>query len=579
MLYSKFPIPTLKEVPADASVPSHILMLRAGMIRKIAAGIYCYMPLGLRTIRKIESIIRQEMNNAGAFELLMPAVQPAELWEESGRWEYYGLELLRFRDRKGADFCLGPTHEEVITHIVRNEITSYRDLPINLYQIQTKFRDEVRPRFGLMRGREFIMKDAYSFDLDEQNATKSYWIMYETYQRIFSRFGLKFKAVEAGTGTIGGTLSHEFQVLAQNGEDTILSCTECEYAANIDKAECSVPSDQNENEKQAPCPSIMEVFTPDARTIEAVSAFLGVPTEKLCKTLIYLADGKPVAVLIRGDHELALSKLAAVLGADEIKPADDETVRGVTGAPVGFAGPIGLAEDIPIFADFALEGLTGGVAGANKNDTHITNIISKRDYPCRVSYRDLRQTRIGEICPKCGKGVFKQYRGIEVGQVFFLGTKYSERMKASVLDDKGKSRAMVMGCYGIGIGRTMAAAVEQEHDENGIIWPFAIAPFHVIICPVGKDPDIMRYAEELYQDLCRREIEVLLYDKGERPGVMFKNADLIGIPLRVVVGKRGLSEGKVELKLRREESPIFVACSSAAGHIQSVITEELKFRK
>jgi prolyl-tRNA synthetase len=573
MKLSKYLFPTLKEVPSDAVVISHVLMLRAGMIRKVSAGIYNYLPLALRTIDKIETIIREEMDASGALELLMPAVQPAELWIESGRWGYYGPELLRFKDRKDQDYCLGPTHEEVITSIVRNEIRSYREIPVTLYQIQTKFRDEVRPRFGLMRGREFIMKDAYSFDLDEEGAKKSYGIMNETYRRIFTRCGLRFKAVEAGTGAIGGTLSHEFQVLASNGEDEILSCDACDYAANVEKCECVTP-----DASKAPASGsakIEEVKTPDQRTVEEVCAFLKVPQERLVKTLVYTADGAPVAILVRGDHELAEAKLVAILKCNELLPADEATIAKVTGGPLGFSGPIGLATGIPLYADHSVGLVRDAVVGANKADTHIVHADPDRDFPKGVVYADLRKALEGEPCPRCGGGHYQKYRGIEVGQIFYLGTKYSEKMDASVLDEKGAKRTLVMGCYGIGVTRTMAAAIEQNNDEKGIIWPFAIAPFHVILCPAGTDPQIKETADGLYSALLSEKVEVLYDDRGERPGVMFADADLIGIPLRVTIGKKGLADGKVELKLRREKEATFVPIADAVARIREKISNEI----
>jgi prolyl-tRNA synthetase len=574
MKLSKYFFPTLKEVPSDAVVISHILMLRAGMIRKLAAGIYNYLPLALRSINKIETIIREEMDRSGALELLMPSVQPSELWVESGRWGYYGPELLRFKDRKDQEFCLGPTHEEVITSIVRNEIRSYRNIPINLYQIQTKFRDEVRPRFGLMRGREFIMKDSYSFDMDEQGAIKSYEVMNRTYRRIFSRCGLKYKAVEAGTGAIGGTLSHEFQVLASNGEDEILSCTSCDYAANVEKCECVKP-DLSKAASSGSTPKTEEVNTPNQRTVEEVCAFLKTPQERLVKTLIYTYDGKPVAVLVRGDHELADAKLIAILKCNELLPADEPTIKKVTGGPVGFSGPIGLPEELPIFADNSVLLTKDAVVGANKQDTHILHADPGRDFPKRVTYHDLRKANAGEPCPRCAKGTYEKYRGIEVGQIFYLGTKYSDKMNANVLDEKGEKRTLVMGCYGIGVTRTMASSIEQNNDEKGIIWPFAIAPFHVIICPAGTDPQIAETAEKIYDELLTKKVEVLFDDRGERPGVMFADADLIGIPLRLTIGMKGLKEGKVELKLRREKEATFVPVADAVTKIVEIIKREI----
>jgi prolyl-tRNA synthetase len=591
MLYSQYLIPTLKETPADAVVPSHILMLRAGMIRRLAAGIYTYLPLGLRTIKKIEAIIREEMDRAGALELLMPAVQPAEIWQESGRWGYYGPELLRFKDRKGGDFCLGPTHEEVITQIARNEISSYRDLPMNLYQIQTKFRDEIRPRFGLMRGREFTMKDAYSFDLDEEGARESYQKMYDAYTRIFQRCGLQFKAVEAGTGAIGGSVSHEFQVLAQSGEDAILACSACDYAANREKAECRRNAEYGEKAAlgdkpgrgaaapsktgTAPLKELAAVDTPDVKTIEELAAFLQADPKSICKTLIYMADRRPVAVMLRGDHEISETKLTDVLQCDELVLADDATIQKVSGAPTGFAGPVGLGGDTPAYADHALEGFSDGVAGANEKDKHFVHVYAERDFPGATTYRDLRLAQEGEPCPRCGSGAYESYRGIEVGQVFYLGTKYSERMNASVLDENGKSRVLVMGCYGIGVGRTMAAAIEQNHDEHGIIWPISIAPFQLIICPVGGGARVEEVSRTLYRQLSERGIEVLLDDRGERPGVMFNDADLTGIPLRLTVGQRTLAGGRVELKWRGQKETAVVEIAEAPELVEGMIEERI----
>ncbi|TYO96304.1 prolyl-tRNA synthetase [Geothermobacter ehrlichii] len=544
MRYSQYFLNTVRETPADAEVVSHKLMIRAGMIKKVAAGIYSYLPFGLRAIRKVEQIVREEMNRAGAIELLMPSVTPAELWQESGRWRQYGKELLRLKDRKEAEFCLGPTHEEVITDIVRRELRSYRQLPVNLYQIQTKFRDEIRPRFGLMRGREFIMKDAYSFDLDDAGADVAYEKMYQAYRRIFQRCGLKFRAVEADSGAIGGSFSHEFMVLADSGEDAIVSCDSCEYAANVEKAEIRFDA-------QAPAPAaeLQKVATPGQKSIAEVASFLGVPAEKLVKTLIVETDsGELVAVLLRGDRELNLVKVGNLLDADWVELASDDKVFKVTGAPAGFAGPVGL--EIPVLADMEVRAMADFVVGANEKDAHLTGVNHGRDF--EVSrFADLRQAEAGDPCPRCG-GRLETWRGIEVGHVFKLGTKYSESMQATVLDEQGRERTLVMGCYGIGIGRTVAAAIEQNHDENGIIWPMPIAPFQVLVTLVNpKDEAVAAAGEKLYRELCERGIEVLLDDRDERPGSKFKDADLIGIPLRVTVGSRGLKDGRLELQQRR----------------------------
>jgi prolyl-tRNA synthetase len=571
MRYTQLLLPTLKEVPAEAVVASHQLLLRAGFIRKLAAGIYSFLPLGLRTVHKIERIVREEMNRAGAQEVLLPAVQPAEIWEESGRWSQYGPELLRFQDRKGASFCLGPTHEEVITDLVRREVRSYRQLPVNLYQIQTKFRDEIRPRFGLMRGREFIMKDAYSFDVDAQAARQSYQAMYEAYRRIFTRCGLRFRAVEADTGNIGGTLSHEFQVLAESGEDQILSCDACDYAANVEKAELAP--------MEAPptmgvsLQALTRVATPGHHTVEQVTAFLGVAPQALVKTLIFVVDGKPVAVLVRGDHDANPLKVKALLGATEAELASDEVVTEVTQAPPGFAGPVGLR--IPLYVDRAVASLSNFVAGANEADFHYVGVNLGRDFqPTQVA--DLRLAQAGDGCPRCGRGRYESFRGIEVGHVFFLGTKYSEAMHATYLDAQGHEHPISMGCYGIGITRTMAAAIEQGHDANGMNWPMSIAPYHALVVPLQmRDERVATTAEAIYRELAEAGVEVLLDDRDERPGIKFKDADLLGIPLRVTVGQKTLAQGKVELKRRGEEEVKLIPPAEAAALVRERIQAEL----
>lgn len=561
MRYSQYFIPTLKETPADAEVISHQLMLRAGLIRKVASGIYNYLPLGLRTIRKVERIVRDEMDRAGAIEILMPMANPAELWQESGRWEKYGKELLRFKDRKEAEFCMGPTHEEVVTDIVRREVRSYRQLPLNLYQIQTKFRDEIRPRFGLMRGREFIMKDAYSFDVNEAGAVVSYEKMYQAYRRIFERCGLNFRAVEADSGAIGGNYSHEFMVLADSGEDAIVSCNACQYAANIEKAEAR-PLSTPEHSEPRP---LEKVVTPGQRSIEEVSTFLKIAASETLKTLIFVADGEPVAVLLRGDHELNEIKLLKVLGASELALADDVLVNKVTGAPSGFAGPMGLS--VRVVADLAVEGLRNIVVGANALDLHLKNVNPGRDFTPSL-YADLRNVVHGDLCPRCAAGVLEMWRGVEVGHVFKLGTRYSEAMKASFLDNDGKEQFVYMGCYGIGIGRTAAAAIEQNHDAKGIIWPMAIAPFEVIITMVNPNDEPTRSAAEaLYAVLVALGIDVLLDDRDERAGSKFADAELIGIPLRVTVGSRGVKEGILELQERRSGEKELVPMATIAATV------------
>ncbi|MEI8356056.1 MAG: proline--tRNA ligase [Deltaproteobacteria bacterium] len=570
MRYSQYFIPTLKETPADAEITSHQLMLRAGMIRKLAAGIYNYLPLGLRSVRKVENIVREEMNRAGAIELLMPSVQPAELWQESGRWEQYGKELLRFRDRKESEFCLGPTHEEVITDLVRREVKSYRQMPLNLYQIQSKFRDEIRPRFGLMRGREFIMKDAYSFDTDEKTANISYDKMYRAYLRIFERCGLNFRAVEADTGSIGGSQSHEFMVLAESGEDAIVSCTGCAYAANVEKAE-SKPIDSAEHADPRP---LEHVATPEKRTIDEVSAFLGAPASSMLKTLVFLADDEPVILLLRGNHELNEIKLNNLLGCKKVEMAGDEIVLNVTGAPVGFAGPVGLRAKI--IADLAVKGMKNFITGGNARDLHLKNVNLNRDFQI-TQFADIRNVVHGDLCPRCDTGILEMWRGIEVGHVFKLGTKYSKALKASYLDDGGKERIIFMGCYGIGIGRTVAACIEQNHDQNGISFPLPIAPFHCIISALNmKEENVREASEAIYEQLVSAGVEVLLDDRDERPGFKFKDADLIGIPLRIVVGSKNLSEGKVELKIRNTGEVSLLPLPEAVEKVRSLVAEALK---
>ena len=548
MRLTKFFAPTLKDDPADADVISHKLLVRAGMIRQVARGIYDYLPLGLRVLRRIEEIVRDELDRAGCQEILMPAVCPAELWEESGRWGHYGKELLRIRDRNDREFCFGPTHEEVVTDLVRGEIRSYRDLPKNLYQIQTKFRDEVRPRFGLMRGREFLMKDGYSFHADAEDARREYHEMYAVYERIFTRCGLEFRAVEADTGAIGGSLSHEFQVLASSGEDEIAACDQCSYAANIEKAEVATPAEDDSSAPAGSAPRPVE--TPGKATIEEVGALLDLPGSAFIKTLIYVqANGEPVAALVRGDHQISEAKLRSLLGTEALNLAGPEVVESVTGAPVGFAGPVGLS--IRVVADVAVAKMNTAVTGANQADQHLLDVCPARDLPEATSFSDLRQAREGEACPRCENGSYKICRGIESGQVFFLGTKYSEALGATFLDNQGKERPLEMGCYGIGVSRTLAAAVEQSHDDNGIIWPMPLAPFTVQIVPTKmKDDSVRQAAENLYEELCNRNVEVLLDDRDERPGVKFKDADLMGTPLRVTIGPRGLEKGIVEVRAR-----------------------------
>jgi len=572
MLYSRYFIPTLKETPSDAEVISHQLMLRAGMIRKLAAGIYNYLPLGLRSIRKFENIVREEMNRAGAIEMLMPSVQPAELWQESGRWQFYGKELLRFKDRKEGEFCMGPTHEEVITDMVRREIKSYRQMPVNFYQIQTKFRDEIRPRFGLMRGREFIMKDAYSFDVDSSAADESYDKMYQAYMRIFERCGLNFRAVEADTGSIGGSSSHEFMVLADSGEDAIVSCNACRYAANVEKAEARPLQPAPGSE---PLP-LQKTATPDMKTIADVAAFLGMTADMTIKTLVYTSGtGEHVMAILRGDHELNEIKLKNSLGWEEIQMSSEEDILAITGSPIGFLGPKGLKRKVPVIADLAVQGMVNTVVGANEKDMHFTNANPERDFSVD-RFVDIRSVAAGDGCPRCEQGSLEMWRGIEVGHVFKLGTKYSRALNATFLDADGKEQVIFMGCYGIGIGRTVAAAIEQNHDENGIIFPIPIAPFHCSVVALNtKDAGVMAAAEEIYLKLEQLGVEVLFDDRDERPGIKFKDNDLIGIPLRVVVGTKGLAEGKVELKSRNTGDMQLLPIEDAIARVRQMVGEAL----
>ncbi len=546
MRLSRYYAPTLKESPAEAEVISHKLLLRAGLIRKLTAGVYTYLPLGLRALNNVARIVREEMDRAGALEILMPSVQPADLWKESGRWDVYGRELLRFVDRHDRESCLGPTHEEVVTDLVRHEIRSYRQLPVNLYQVQTKFRDEIRPRFGLMRGREFVMKDAYSFDKDDAGADSSYQSMYDAYARIFTRLGLKFRAVSADSGAIGGSFSHEFMVLAETGEDTIVACPACDYGANLEKAESVVPPRGD----IPPCPPSVSVPTPGVHTVEEVSLFLGVAPARIVKTLLYMADGAPVAGLVRGDRELNEIKLKNLLAAADIRLATPEEVTALTGAPVGFAGPIGLSQDVKIYADQELACGTDWIVGANAADLHLRQVDLERD--ARIAaFADLRQVAPGDVCPKCG-ALLDFTKGIEVGHVFKLGLKYSKALNATFLDEAGKEQYMIMGCYGIGVSRIVAACIEQNNDASGIVFPPPIAPFEAVIINLSpKDETAVAKADELYAALTKTGVETLLDDRDERPGVKFKDADLIGLPIQLTLGGKGLARGIVETKDRR----------------------------
>ncbi len=554
MRTSQYLIATVKETPADAEVISHQLMLRAGMIRKLAAGLYTWLPLGLRVLRKVEAVVREEMNRAGAQEVLMPAVQPAELWQESGRWDVMGAEMLRLTDRHQREFCFGPTHEEIITDLIRNELRSYKQLPANFYQIQTKFRDERRPRFGVMRAREFLMKDAYSFHLDETSLKETYAVMHAAYTRIFTRLGLDFRPVLADTGAIGGSGSHEFHVLADSGEDAIAFSTESDYAANVEKAEALAP----QGERPAPSAKMQVVDTPEQHSIEEVSAFLKVDAKQTLKTLIVRGadeNGEPegvIALVLRGDHELNEIKAANLAQVyNPLTMASDEDIRAAVGCEPGSIGPVGIGTPLIVDRDAAFA--SDFVCGANENGKHLTGVNWGRDLPEPPCVADLRNVVEGDASPD-GQGVLTIKRGIEVGHIFQLGTKYSEAMKATVLDESGKAATMTMGCYGIGVSRVVAAAIEQNHDERGIIWPEAIAPFQIALLPMNfnKSQRVREAVEQLYTELTAAGYEVLLDDRGERPGVMFADMELMGIPHRLVVGDRGLDAGTIEYKGRRD---------------------------
>ena len=577
MRLSQFFLPTEKEDRSEAVVASHRLMIRAGMIRQLTAGVYSYLPLGLRAVRKVARIVREEMDRAGAQEVLLPALQPADLWRESGRWEHFGPELVRLRDRNDREFCLGPTHEEVITDLVRREVRSYRQLPLILYQIQTKFRDERRPRFGVMRGREFTMKDAYSFDCDDRGAEVSYGKMYQAYTRIFQRSGLRFRAVEAETGAIGGSFSHEFMVLADSGEDAIASCDRCDYAANVERAELSPPQEAAfTGGSGAP---IQEVATPGMRTVEEVCGFLGVEPWCLIKTLLFMGDGKPVAVLVRGDREVNEAKVKRALQCQELVLADQETVMKLTGAPVGFAGPVRLAAGktrIPVLADHEVMLVADGVAGANQADAHLVHVVPGRDFQVDC-VGDFRTAVAGDPCPRCEGGRLEIRRGIEVGHIFKLGTKYSRAMGATFQDERGQEWPMVMGCYGIGIERTVAAAIEQNHDKDGIVFPMAIAPFQAtVLCLQQELAPVREAAERLYRGLQGEGVDVLLDDREDRPGSKFKDADLIGIPLRINVGARSLAKGLVELRHRATGQVELLGLEGVTGRVKEIVRDQIE---
>jgi prolyl-tRNA synthetase len=564
MLFSRALIPTMKEAPADATNASHILLARAGYIRRVGAGIYDFLPLGLRVLRKVEALVRQEMDRAGALEVLMPALLPADYFKETGRWELYGDVLFRLHDRKNGDYHLGPTHEEIVTDIARRELRSWRDLPKILYQVQVKFRDEPRPRGGLLRCREFLMKDAYSFDVSEEAALRSYEQMRQAYVRIFDRMGLTYRMVQADAGAIGGSTSAEFQVLVDSGEDAIVACDRCDYAANV---EVATVRPGVESEAGAPTEEpVARVHTPGHGGIEDVAKLLGIPKAAMLKSLLYVAGDTTVMAVVRGDHEVNEILLARSLGVGEVFLAAEKDVVGATGAGVGFAGPMGFKGKV--IADRAATLVPDGVTGANETDWHLQHVRFQRDYQGEVA--DIRLATTGDSCPRCDGGKLMSYRGIEAGHIFVLGTKYSAPMRATFVDDQQEQRALVMGCYGIGVSRLVATTIEQHHDESGMRWPLSVAPYHVHLVTLGTEDRVVSTASQLYDALGAEGVEVLWDDRDERPGVKFKDADLIGIPLRVTVGTKGLATGHVELKPREQADPKkveLVLAAEAAGVI------------
>ena len=582
MRFSRAFIPTLRETPSEAETLSHQLMLRAGLIRKLAAGVYEWLPAGFKVLKKVEQIVREEMNKVGGQEVWLPQLQPKELWEETGRWGLYGKELMRVKDRKDAEFCLAPTAEEVITDLVRREVRSYRQLPLMLYQFGVKYRDEIRPRFGVMRAREFLMKDAYSFHADEADAGRYYQDVFEAYKRIFTRCSLRFRPVEAESGAIGGSFSHEFMVLADSGEEGIVSCS-CGYAANVERAELPPPKTVLSSEPRGLSPSQTqpsalspqhskpeEVSTPGAVSVEAVAKTVKKPADQFIKLLVLMADDQPVVVLVRGDHELNEAKLARLLKVQRVVKANEATYSQVSGSAVGFAGPVGMKTKM--IADHAIKTITDGVAGGNKKDIHLIHVVPGRDFE-PAQYADLRKAAAGDPCPRCGKPM-DYHRGIEVGHTFHLGTKYSAGMKATFLDVQGKPQPFVMGCYGIGVSRVVAATIEQCNDANGIIWPEALAPWQLAIIPLNMSKDeIKKAAETLYQEALNAGIDVLLDDREESAGVKLKDADLIGIPLRLVLGERKIAEGKAELRRRSEKTSQDIPLSKATQVVQDLLAK------
>lgn len=570
MRYSHLLLPTTKETPAEAEVISHQLLLRGGFIRKLTSGMYTYLPLGLTVLQKVTEIVREEMNRAGAQEILMPMVQPGDLWRESGRWKKYGPELLRFQDRHDRDYCLGPTHEEVVTDIARRELHSYRQLPVNLYQIQTKFRDEIRPRFGLMRGREFVMKDAYSFDVDDAAASTSYEIMRDAYYRVFERCGLEFRAVEADSGAIGGSFSHEFMVLADTGEDTLVTCEQCSYAANVEKAAIAAAGEPRSMFEGLP--PMEKVETPGTKKVDRVAELLQVTAAEVVKTMFYLADGEVVAALVRGDRDVQGVKLKNLLGVDDVEPLAEEEVWPRTKLPAGYLGPVDL--EMQIVADQEVMIMESCVTGANEKGYHLKGVVPGRDFTPTI-VGDLRQVTVDDPCPLCA-GTLRLTEGIEVGHIFKLGTGYSEAMNATYQDQEGNERHFVMGCYGIGVSRVVAAAIEQNHDRNGIIFPVPMAPFQVIILNLSlKNEATCEAAEALYAELKKQGVDVLYDDRDERPGSKFKDADLLGIPFRVTFGKTYEKSGEVELRVRKDGTSENIPYPETAAFIGNLISEAL----
>jgi len=568
MRVSQFFIPTLREAPSEAELVSHKLMLRAGLIKKLGSGLYSWLPLGLRVLRKVEQIVRQEMNQAGAVELLMPAIQPAELWKESGRWDVFGPQMLKIKDRHERDFCFGPTHEEVISDIARQDIRSYRQLPLNLYQIQTKFRDEIRPRFGVMRAREFVMKDAYSFHTDFDDLKREYQNMYDAYARVFTRLGLRFRSVTADTGAIGGTGSHEFHVLADSGEDAIAFCPCSDYAANIELAEALAPDEQ----RAAPSAKMEKTPTPGKTTCEEVTQMLDLPLSKSVKALAMMHEDDMFMLLVRGDHHLNELKASKIPGLDPFRFATDGEIESRINCRPGYIGPVGIPEDIRIIADRSVALMSDFVCGANEAGFHYTGVNFGRDLGEPSAVADIRNVVAGDPSPD-GKGILEICRGIEVGHIFQLRTKYSEAMKCTFLDDAGKTRPMEMGCYGIGVSRIVAAAIEQGHDDKGIVWPLPMAPFQVAIAAIGypRNDAVRDAANALHDALSDMGIEVLLDDRGERPGVMFADLELIGVPYRVTIGERGLKEGNVEIQARSDGEGSQIDLKDAASHLKTLL--------